>query len=234
MLTNAVYDDFAESYAKHSEDGPVNAYLDRPAILGLAGDLAAVPVLELGCAAGVLSEQLVARGADLIALDREPRMVELARRRVGAAARFAVTDLGRPPVPVPTGSVELVIASLVLHYVEDWGPLLAELRRCLAPGGALVFSIHHPSFDWRRHGGADYWSTALVDETWTIGGERIEVSFYRRPLASVFGALREAGFAVEAVEEPQPLPELRELDLETFSMLTAEPLLLHVRAVAPG
>jgi SAM-dependent methyltransferase len=34
--------------------------------------------------------------------------------------------------------------SLVLHYLEDWGPALAELRRILKPGGRLIASVDHP------------------------------------------------------------------------------------------
>ncbi|MCX5192055.1 methyltransferase domain-containing protein [Streptomyces sp. NBC_00268] len=32
----------------------------------------------------------------------------------------------------------------MLHYLEDWGPALAELRRILRPGGRLIASVDHP------------------------------------------------------------------------------------------
>ncbi|MCP3804792.1 class I SAM-dependent methyltransferase [Allokutzneria sp. A3M-2-11 16] len=86
-------------------------------------------MLELGCAGGVLTGQLLARGADVLAVDREPRLVAIARERLGERARVEVADLERPLDLVPTGSVDLVVASLILHYIEDWTPLFAELRR---------------------------------------------------------------------------------------------------------
>jgi SAM-dependent methyltransferase len=32
----------------------------------------------------------------------------------------------------------------VLHYLEDFRPALAELRRVLKPGGRLIASVDHP------------------------------------------------------------------------------------------
>src|SRR4051812_26307799 len=42
-------------------------------------------VLELGCGNGVLTQKLVARGADVTAVDRSQRMLVRARRRAPAA-----------------------------------------------------------------------------------------------------------------------------------------------------
>jgi trans-aconitate methyltransferase len=96
-------------------------------------------VLELGCAAGVLTQQLTDRGASILALDREPAMVTLARQRLAGRARIEVADLEQPLFMAPDASFDLAVASLVLHYIQDWRPLLAELRRCLVPGGVLIF-----------------------------------------------------------------------------------------------
>ena len=68
-------------YARFCERSLPNAAYDRPAILRLAGDVAGRRVLELGCAGGVLTQQLADRGAAVLALDREPRMAALARQR---------------------------------------------------------------------------------------------------------------------------------------------------------
>lgn len=234
MGHDAVYERFAEAYARHSEHSPANAYYDRPAILALAGDVDGKRVLELGCAAGVLSEQLVERGAELLGLDRQPSMIEFARRRLGERARFELAELDEPLSDVATDSVDVVVASLVLHYLEDWRPLLAELYRCLVTGGELVFSVHHPAADWQWFGRPDYLRTELVDQTWPVGGREIPVSFYRRPLSAVFGQLHECGFVVDVVDEPLPLPELYELSPDVYAELATKPVFLFVRAFAVG
>src|SRR5258707_10645139 len=78
VVSDAIYRQHADVYARFSERNPENACYDRPEILRLAGNVAGGRVLELGCAAGVLTGQLAERGADVLALDREPRMVALA------------------------------------------------------------------------------------------------------------------------------------------------------------
>ena len=227
-----MYESFADEYAQHSQRSPANRYYDRPAILDLAGDVAGLRVLELGCAAGALSEHLVDRGASLLGLDREPRMVELAGHRLQDRARFAVADLADPLTMVDSGSMDLVVASLVLHYLEDWSNALAELRRCLAPGGSLVMSVHHPAADWVWAGHPEYLATTLINDTWQLGEQSVEVSYYRRPLSEVFGQLRDAGFVVDQLTEPRPLPELRDVDPRAFDDMNTKPLFLYLKARA--
>jgi SAM-dependent methyltransferase len=91
-------------------------------------------------------------------------MVALARRRLQGRARVHAADLQRPLDMVAYASIDLVVASLVLHYLRDWRPLLAELHRCLAPRGALVFSVHHPITGWQLSGRTGYHRTELVSE----------------------------------------------------------------------
>ena len=75
--------------------------------------------------------------------DKSAGMVALARRRLGGDADLRVADLGGA-LSFPDKGFDDVIASLVLHYLEDWGPALAELRRVLRPGGRLLVSVEHP------------------------------------------------------------------------------------------
>jgi 2-polyprenyl-3-methyl-5-hydroxy-6-metoxy-1,4-benzoquinol methylase len=87
VASDAIYRQHAGTYARFSEHSLPNACYDRRAILRLAGDVAGRRVLDLGCAAGVLTGQLARRGADVLALDGEPRMAALARQRLQGRAR---------------------------------------------------------------------------------------------------------------------------------------------------
>ncbi len=137
------YDSFAEAYAATNENNLVNAYYERPAMLALAGDVAGRRILDAGCGSGPLLAALRDRGAIVTGIDKSAGMLEVARRRLGDGAELQVAELGGP-LPFPDDAFEDVTASLVLHYLEDWGPALAELRRVLKPSGRLIVSVNHP------------------------------------------------------------------------------------------
>ncbi len=111
------------------------------AVLASAGPLHGRHVLELGCGDGSLSLALLARGAQLTALDLSPASVALAEAR---AARWAPDAHGRFLVApaeatgLPTGAFDLVVGKWVLHHL----PLRSaaqEIVRLLAPRGRAVF-----------------------------------------------------------------------------------------------
>lgn len=229
MTATSLFKDHAGTYAAWSVKNPVNNNYDRPTILRLAGDLSGKRVLELGCAAGGLTAHLAERAAAVLAVDAEPQMLEYARQKVGAKAQFKLVDLDQPADIAPTASVDVVVASLVLHYIKDWAPLMRELHRCLAPGGTLVFSLHHPITAWLLSDRADYHRTELVSEAWDWGGVAVTAQSYRRPLSTIFGELRRAGFSIDTVEEPQIEPTA-DIDADLLHALNTQPFFLYVRA----
>jgi SAM-dependent methyltransferase len=91
-------------------------------------------VLEVGCGPGELAERVQAElGAEVVAIDISPRMVELTRAR-GVDARVGdVQDL-----PFGDGEFDCAIAAWMLYHVPDVPKALAELARVLCPGGRLV------------------------------------------------------------------------------------------------
>ena len=139
------YDGFAAAYAAETESNLINGYYTRPAILGLAGNVAGRRILDVGCGAGPLLEALRARGAAVTGAEPSAKMLELARRRLGEGADLHQAGLGDGPLPFSDGAFDDVIACLVLHYLEDWKAPLAEIRRVLAPGGRLIVAVNHPS-----------------------------------------------------------------------------------------
>src|SRR5689334_14224157 len=208
------YDGFAQAYAASNENNLINAYYERPAMLALAGDVAGRRILDAGCGSGPLLAALRDRGAIVTGFDKSAGMVELARQRLGDDAELLVAELGSP-LPFPDDTFEDVTASLVLHYLEDWGPALAELRLVLKPGGRLIVSVDHPfavvGLHRQEGRNVDYFATYDWTEDWSMGGQTVPMRFWNRPLHAMTDAFTAAGFRISVISEPDPVPEAREL-----------------------
>ncbi len=213
------YDALAEGYTASNETSLFNAYYERPAMLALAGDVAGRRILDAGCGSGPLFAALRDRGAIVTGFDSSAGMLDQARRRLGDDANLQLADISRP-LPYADGAFDDVLASLVLHYLEDWGPALAELRRVLKPGGRLIMSVDHPFavVGLQRQEGlkVDYFSTYNWTEDWDMGGRPVTMSFWNRPLHAMTDAFTAAGFRISVISEPDPVPEARELFPDAF------------------
>lgn len=221
------YDPFAAEYEEHAATAPYNALYDRPATLELIGGVKGKRVLDVGCGPGFYFAELVDRGATVSGCDASARMVELARARVGDAADLRIHTLEKPFGWVDDASIDVVLAALVYHYINDRPAFLAEVRRMLAPDGILVVSTHHPAADWHRLGGS-YFSIEAVTETWAKGWT---ITAWRMPLTQLSAEFAEAGFAIERLVEPLPQPEMAERHPETYARLTTEPGFILFRLV---
>jgi SAM-dependent methyltransferase len=216
------YDSFAEAYTAENENNILNAYYERPATIALAGDVAGRHILDAGCGAGALSAALRDRGAVVTGIDASAGMLALARRRLGDDAALHVADL-RDRLPFADGAFDDVVASLVLHYLEDWGPTLAEMRRVLRPGGRLIASVDHPFGAYAHQDPRpDYFATTSYTLDWTLNGQTARMKFWRKPLHAMTDAFTTAGFRLSAISEPQPDPAARELFPDDFHDLSTK------------
>jgi SAM-dependent methyltransferase len=227
------YDNFAEAYSAASENSLVNAYYARPAILALAGDVTGRRVLDAGCGSGPLSAALRDRGAVVTGIDASAGMLALAERRVGGDVDLHQVDL-RDRLPFDDGAFDVVVSSLVLHYLEDWEPTLAELRRVLRPGGRLIASVDHPFVAYTIHEPRpDYFATTSYTFDWTFDGQTVPMKFWRKPMHAMTDAFTAAGFRISAISEPQPEPAARELFPDDFHALSTKPCFLFFVVEVP-
>jgi SAM-dependent methyltransferase len=71
----------------------------------------------------------------------------------------------------------------------------------------------------------------VVTETWHKGGQPYEVTFWRRRLTAITAAISSAGFLIDRLVEPAPLPSLRQRDPEAYDKLRTRPGFLFCRLV---
>ena len=157
--------------------------------------------LELGAGTGLNLAHYPPSVSELVLAEPDPHMAKRLRRRV---------ELEPPPLPVEVisasaedlpfddGSFDTVVSTLVLCTVEDPGRAVAEARRVLAPGGALLFLEHVRA---ARPGLARLQDLLERPWGWVAGG--------CHPNRATADAIAGAGFWVERLERdrlPRALP----------------------------
>jgi len=200
------YDEFAEEYSTDNEVNLLNGHYERPAMLNLAGDVVGHRILDVGCGSGPLSAALRDRGAIMTGFDLSAAMIELARRRLGEDVDLGVHNLASR-LPYGDAAFDDVVASLVLHYLEDWTEPLAELRRVLKPGGRLIVSVNHPFLYTALHPDGYYFDVAEFSFDAEHAGRTVVYTNWHRPLQSMTDAFAAAQFRVSAISEPPIAPD---------------------------
>jgi predicted TPR repeat methyltransferase len=96
--------------------------------------------IDLGCGTGLAATAFAAQVDHFTGIDLSPRMIEKARA-TGLYAELEVADMLEGLRGRPDASADLVLAADAMVYVADIAPLLGEVKRVLAAGGLLAFTV---------------------------------------------------------------------------------------------
>ena len=115
-------------------------------------DLAGRRVLDAGCGTGLLAIEAARRGAEVVAVDLAPTLVELGRERMPADVRGAIEWRAGDFLDASLGGFDHVVAmdSLIHYRLQDVLPALAGLAGrtrgsllfTFAPSNWLLASMH--------------------------------------------------------------------------------------------
>ena len=107
----------------------------------LPADLTGHRVLDAGCGAGQMTIELAQRGAEVLATDISPSLVEIAEARLPDALRAQVEFTSGDMLCNSLGHFDHVIAmdSLIYYDADDIGRALATLEA--RTGGHIVFTV---------------------------------------------------------------------------------------------
>jgi ubiquinone/menaquinone biosynthesis C-methylase UbiE len=115
-------------------------------------------VMDFGCGMGLFSiamARLVAPNGTVIAVDVQPQMLAVLRRRAGRAGVLQQirTHLSQPDSLGLDEPVDFVLAFYAAHEVTDLPRLLRELHNCLRPGCSILLVepiIHVSAREFRQ------------------------------------------------------------------------------------
>jgi len=223
------YEEIAEYHLNKVDEKPILKYYERPSLLSLLPDVSSMNVLDAGCGSGWYTNYLLENNAKVTAIDYSKQMLEMTKKRVGDKVVLKQHDLNENLDFFEDNALDLILASLSLHYIKDWNRLMIDFYRILKEDGYMIFSTHHPILEYQNSTSKDYFSVELLSDKWTVNNEIIEVSYYRRPLNETFKSILLAGFSIEDILEPMPSEELRDLDPKEYEHLASGPRFLFMK-----
>lgn len=228
--TRTIYEAVAAQFERHAAVSVYNACYDRPATLALLPDVEGGSVLDIGCGPGFYLAEVLARGAArVVGVDLADAMLELARPRLLAAAgagqqvELRQHDASRP-FAFADASFDVAISALMIHYLDRTAraSVLREVHRMVRPGGHLVLSSVHPTEDWLRKGG-NYFEETWITDVWKSLDYEHPVGCWRTSLDQMSAEFADAGFVIERLVEPRPLPEAKVINPDAYEDLMTAP-----------
>ena len=199
---------------------------DTDFYVGLAADLGARTILDLGCGTGLLTCELAADGRQVSGVDPAPAMLAIARSQPGAErVRWVEGDAGA--LGTPWANPTIMTGNVAQVFLDDaeWATTLRAIHAALRPSGHLAFESRNPDDRawerWNReatykqldspYGPLETWLELLgvgagrvrfaghnvFIDTGEVVVVRSELRFRSR--AELTDSLTSAGFAVEQV-----------------------------------
>lgn len=153
VINNKFYDELDERW--YNDDGHIIALLRAESRLkavyvrevfqqeGLPKD---GKVLDIGCGAGFISNQLAGDGYDIYGIDQSAGSVAVARRHAPLDARVHYAAGDAYALEFPDASFDAVMLLDFLEHVEEPARAIREAARVLKPGGVMMFYTFNRTF----------------------------------------------------------------------------------------
>lgn len=115
-------------------------------------------VLDAGCGTGRFTTEFEAGGAEVVGLDLDDAMLDVAANRVRGP--LVLGDVHR--IPFRDGSFDRAVSLMLCEFSGNPAKVLAELARVTRPGGRIVIGALNPRSPWGLR-----WRSRLRRPPWT-------------------------------------------------------------------
>lgn len=245
MAKQNIYDNetfFSEYQKLREREVNANNLFEIPTLISVLPDLTGKRILDLGCGTGERCIDYLNRGAvKVTGIDISEKMLSVAQKE-HSDPRITYLKMPMEDIGAIDGTFDVVISSLALHYVEDFGGVVKNVSRLLCDGGFFIFSQEHPlatSYSgtgdrWTRdengvktHANiSNYCVEGLKESTWFVEG----IQRYHRMFSTIVNTLADNGLRIIKMVEPYPTEELVQKYPEYYD-LYHKPDFLFVKAV---
>jgi len=224
-----LYGSSAKQYEEYLKNSFSWKYIEEPALKSALRDLSLknIRILDAGCGNGRVIGHLISRGAkeeNIIGVDSSNELITNAKKRF-PKAQFIHSDITDKKLEFE--NVDLITASMFLFYLDE-GQLSKTLENFygwLKKGGVFLCIVAHPV----------RFAHDNLEKYFTRDWESIEspwettVVYFHRTTADYINATIDAGFRIEAVNEPEVLEEGKKHP-EDYKKYTAYPSRLVIKA----
>ncbi|MDI7743602.1 class I SAM-dependent methyltransferase [Lysinibacillus fusiformis] len=203
-------------------------------------------ILDIACGNGNFSRRLAQLGANVVAFDYSAKMVERAKNRSEHYLKqidYRIVDATNLNQLLELGieKYDSAVANMALMDIAEISPLIQSLHKLLKPSGFFVFSITHPCFQppgVRKINEEEDVNGVLVSKNSIqitkyltpepykaigIKGQTIPHYMFHRPISYYTSLFFEAGFVLDAVEEPS---FQKENDQQKFDWYDIPPVMI--------
>ena len=171
-------------------------------------------VLDLGSGYGWHCMYAAEKGASsVIGVELSEKMLEIAKEKSNSP-KIKYIHKNLEEVNFPAESFDIILSSLVFHYIEDYERLIQKLYEMLKPNGHLIFTVEHPVFT--AYGSQD-WYYDENDEILHFPVDRYfyeekreavflgeKMTKYHRTMTTYIDTLLRNDFCIKKVVEPKP------------------------------
>lgn len=189
-------------------------------------------ILDAGCGSGRNMIELARRGT-VTGVELSSASVEIARGRdTGEVVEGSILEM-----PFADDSFDLAVSFDVIEHLEDDGRALRELRRLVAPGGALLLTVPAYQWLWSGHDVINHHHRRYTDRTLRAAAE---AAGWRAERSSYFNSLLlPVAIVLRLLDRfSRSKPTESSLDLwippEPLNRMLEQPLTLEAKMIAGG
>jgi len=156
MSSKKYFDEVAHQWEKMRES------FFSEAVRNKAFSIAAVQegkiAADIGAGTGFVTEGLIQKGLQVIAVDQSEAMMEEMRKKFAGVEGIDYRLGEAEKLPIPEETVDYAFANMYLHHVEFPLKAIKEMVRILKPGGKLVITdMDEHTFEFLRQEHHDRW-----------------------------------------------------------------------------